>query len=131
MVLDVAQNGMGVYASHEIVGHAASAVSGPQLVVVGQLTTGLRLAGHVFGGLWVVVVSAVGVRHGGLPPELSRLGVVVGALMSLNVVVGPTQYPIFVLLPIWFVWLGLHLLRHLSDTAPGVDGGREPAGSLR
>lgn len=129
MVLDVAQNGIGLYASQEIVHHAPSAVSGSQLVLVGQLTTGLRLAGHVFGGLWVLVVSAVALRHGGLPRGLGRLGVAAGALMSLNVVVPPTQFPLFVLLPIWFVALGLHLLHTVGDTDAGVQG-REPARSL-
>lgn len=131
MALDVAQNGMGLYASHEIVGHAVSAVAGPQLVVVGQLATGLRLAGHVFGGLWILVVSAIGVRHGGLPRALGWLGVVSGALMTLNVVIPPTQFPLFVLLPIWFVWLGVHLLRTAADGDATVEGRREPVGSLR
>jgi len=111
MVLDVAQNGMALYGSHEIARHASAAVSGPQLVLVGQLTTGLRLAAHVLGGLWVLTISAVALRHTAAPRGLGWLGVVAGALMTVNVVVPPTQAPLFVLLPIWFVWLGSHLGR--------------------
>lgn len=111
MVLDIAQNGMALYGSHEIVRHAAAAVTGPQLVLVGQLTTGLRLAGHVLGGLWVLTVGVVALRTAAAPRGLAWMGVVAGALMTFNVVIPPTQYPLFVLLPTWFVWLGSHLAR--------------------
>ncbi|MBI2169619.1 MAG: DUF4386 family protein [Actinobacteria bacterium] len=131
MVLDVAQNGTGLYASHEIVSHATSAVSGPQLVLVGHLTTGLRLAGHVFGGLWVLVIGAVALRQGGLPRGMGWLGVAAGALMSLNVAIPPTQFPLFVLLPVWFIWLGATLVRTGAATDPVQDAATEPAGSLR
>ena len=95
----------------------APLAEGPQLVLVGQMTTGVRLAGHLFGGLWVLLASAVALRHGGLPRGVARLGVGAGAIMSVNVILPPTQFPLFVLLPVWFVWLGASLLR--SSAAAG------------
>jgi hypothetical protein len=108
MVLDIAQNGTGIYASHEIVRHS-TADAGSQLVLVGQLTTGLRLAGHVLGGLWVLTVGVVALRHGGLSRAVGWLGAFAGALMTVNVVAPVTQMPLFVLLPLWFILVGIGL----------------------
>lgn len=115
MVLDTAQNGTGIYAALEITRHAGPDVSGPQLVLLGQLLTGLRLAGHVFGGLWILLISAVGVRHGGLAQGVARLGLLVGGLMTLNVLAPVTQFPLFVLLPVWFIWLAVTALRSSEE----------------
>jgi hypothetical protein len=131
MVLDIAQNGIGLYASHEIVQHVSAEAAGPQLVLVGQVATGLRLAGHVFGGLWVLVVSAVAIRQGGLSRRLGGLGAAAGLLMAFNVVVPPTQYPIFVLLPVWFLWLGFELRNPVDETKVVLANVPEPMRSTR
>jgi hypothetical protein len=69
--------------------------------------------GEILGGLWTLLVSLAALRIGGLPKGLNILGVLVGAvgiitiIPALNALVG-----VFGLGQIiWFVWLGIVLLR--------------------
>jgi hypothetical protein len=69
---------------------------------------------EIVGGLWVLLVSWVALRTGGLPRGLNYLGVVVGlaglltavpALEVLGAIFGLSQI-------VWFTWLGIVLLRN-------------------
>jgi len=69
--------------------------------------------GEILGGLWSLLVSLAALRSGGLPKGLNILGLLVGAvgiitimpvLNDLTGVFGLGQI-------IWFVWLGIVLLR--------------------
>jgi len=69
--------------------------------------------GEILGGLWALLVSLAALRAGGLPKGLNILGLLVGAvgivslIPALNALTG-----IFGLGQIiWFVWLGILLLR--------------------
>lgn len=83
-----------------------------------SITNGLGNAnGEILGGTWTLLVSLAALRTGGLPKGLSILGVLVGAvgiitiIPALNALTG-----IFGLGQIiWFVWLGIVLLRSHQD----------------
>jgi hypothetical protein len=84
------------------------------------ITNGLGNAnGEILGGLWVLLVSLATLRAGGLPKGLNILGLLVGtvgiitiipALNALTGVFGLGQI-------IWFVWLGITLLRNSPSRA--------------
>ncbi len=95
-------------------------------MLVGRLVTGLRLAGHVLGGVCGVHVGGVVLRHGGLPRAVAWLGLIGGALMTVNVIAPATQMPLFLLLPVWFVLVGVGLGRDAVN-----DAGAPPAADLR
>ena len=75
--------------------------------------------GEILGGLWTLLVSLAALRAGGLPKGLNILGLLVGAvgiitiipaLNALTGVFGLGQI-------IWFVWLGIVLLRNNPSRA--------------
>ncbi len=75
--------------------------------------------GEILGGLWTLLVSLAALRTGGLPKGLNILGLLVGAvgiimivpvLNNLTGVFGLGQI-------IWFVWLGIILLRNNPSRA--------------
>jgi hypothetical protein len=75
--------------------------------------------GEILGGLWTLLVSLAALRAGGLPKGLNLLGLLVGAvgiisliprLADLGGVFGLSQI-------IWFVWLGIILLRNNPSRA--------------
>jgi hypothetical protein len=75
--------------------------------------------GEILGGLWALLVSLAALRTGGFPKGLNILGLVTGAvgiislIPALNALTG-----IFGLGQIiWFVWLGIVLLRSNSSRA--------------
>jgi MFS family permease len=69
--------------------------------------------GEILGGLWVLLVSSVGLRERGLPRPLGWLGMAVGLVGVLSVIPPLKDAAIaFGLLQIgWFVWLGITMLR--------------------
>lgn len=72
--------------------------------------------GELLGGLWVLLVSVAALRTGGLPKVLNWLGVAIGAAGVLSVVpaLRDLGYGFGLLLIVWFVWLGIVLLRTSS-----------------
>ena len=70
--------------------------------------------GEILGGLWTLLVSLAALRAGGLPKGLNLLGLVVGAVGIISIIPGLTDLltGVFGLSQIiWFVWLGIVLLR--------------------
>ena len=70
--------------------------------------------GEILGGLWVLLVSLAALRVGGLPRGLNFLGLFVGAVGVISLIPGLTELMtgVFGLSQIiWFVWLGIVLLR--------------------
>jgi hypothetical protein len=70
--------------------------------------------GESLGGLWALLVSLAGLRAGGLPKGLNILGLFVGVAGIISIIPGLTELMtgIFGLSQIiWFVWLGIVLLR--------------------
>ena len=69
--------------------------------------------GELFGGLWVQLVSYVGLRGRRLPRSLSWLGLAVGIVGLISVVppLSAAGIAFGLLLIIWLIWLGIVLLR--------------------
>jgi hypothetical protein len=70
--------------------------------------------GEILGGLWALLVSLAALRAGGLPRALALLGLLVGAVGIISILPGLTgaMVGIFALGQIiWFLWLGVVLLR--------------------
>ena len=77
------------------------------------LTNALGGGIELVGGLWALLLSLAGLKHPILPKSLHRLGIIVGSLGIATVLhtlpylkdaFGITQF-------IWFIWLGVALLR--------------------
>ena len=76
--------------------------------------------GEILGGLFTLLVSLAALRSGGLPRGLNILGLLVGAIGVLTLIPALTDLTgVFGLSQmVWYVWLGLVLLRgHMSETA--------------
>jgi hypothetical protein len=69
--------------------------------------------GELLGGLWVLLVSVAALRTGGLPKVLNWLGVAIGAagILSFVPVLKDLGYGFGSLQIVWFVWLGIVMLR--------------------
>jgi hypothetical protein len=69
--------------------------------------------GEILGGLWTLLVSLAALRTGGLPRVLNILGVVVGAVGLISLIPGLAALTgaFGVSQIIWYVWLGIVLLR--------------------
>jgi hypothetical protein len=69
--------------------------------------------GEILGGLWTLLISWAALRSGGLPKGLNFLGLLVGVVGILSLIPGLTDltglFGIGQL--IWYVWLGIVLLR--------------------
>ena len=82
-------------------------------LAIGSVQNGLGGGNEIVGGLWVLLVSWLALRAGGLPKVLNYLGVVIGVAGILTVV------PAFDVLAavfglgqiVWFIWLGIVMLR--------------------
>ncbi len=75
--------------------------------------------GELLGGLWVLLVSVAALRSGGLPKILNWLGVVIGVAGVLSVVpvLRDLGYGFGLLQIVWFVGLGIVMLRTSSRPA--------------
>ncbi|MCC7129593.1 MAG: DUF4386 family protein [Anaerolineae bacterium] len=75
--------------------------------------------GEILGGLWALLVSLAALRTGGLPRGLNILGLLVGAVGIISIFPGLTGLVgVFGLGQIiWFVWLGVALLRSNPNKA--------------
>ena len=91
----------------------AGAVWAPVETVVGGLGGG---AGEILGGVWLLLIGWAALRARELPRALSFLGIVLGVAGILTVV--PPLEPASSLyglgLIVWFVWLGIVMLRTSS-----------------
>jgi hypothetical protein len=86
--------------------------------------------GELLGGLWVLLVSVAALRTRGLPKVLNWLGVAIGAAGVLSVVpaFNDLAYGFGLLQIVWFVWLGIALLRTTARAAdPATESLRPPS----
>jgi hypothetical protein len=69
--------------------------------------------GELLGGLWVLLTSVAALRTGVLPRALGWLGAVIGAagVLSTAPALGDLAYGFGLLQIVWFVWLGVVMLR--------------------
>jgi hypothetical protein len=73
--------------------------------------------GELLGGLWLLLVSVAALRAGRLPKVLNWLGACIGVAGILSVVPGLENlaYGFGALQIVWFVWLGITMLRSASQ----------------
>ena len=78
--------------------------------------------GELLGGLWVLLVSVTATRTAALPKALNCSGIVVGAAGVVSVLPGLAAgaYVFGLLQIVWFVWLGVVLLRTASRSSERV-----------
>ena len=77
--------------------------------------------GDILGGLLALLVSLAALRAGGLPKGLNILGLLAGAVGIISIIPGLTEMmaALFGLgQTIWFIWLGIVLLR--SNPSPAA-----------
>jgi hypothetical protein len=90
------------------------------------VTNGLGNAnGEILGGLLTLLISLAALRAGGFPKGLNILGLVVGAVGIISIFPGLTDLMIGVFglgQIIWFIWLGITLLRSSSRQASANPG---------
>lgn len=104
-ILDIAQS---VISYNAIVGRVAADPGSLDVV-----TKGLQDAAHFGGGLWTlsIAAAAAGIFSG----AHRAVGFVTGAVFALHALIVPVMpgwfYLEFALLPLWFGWIGLALLR--------------------
>ena len=81
---------------------------------------GLGGGTEILGGIWILLISWAALRAGELPRVLNYLGVVVGVAGIVSVV--PALAEIFIYIfalgqIVWFVWLGIVMLRSSPSAA--------------
>ena len=86
-------------------------------LAIDSVFDGLGGGVEIVGGLWILLVSWAALRAGELPKALNYLGVVIGVVGILTVVPGlEVLQDVFGLTQIvWFVWLGIVMLRSSSS----------------
>lgn len=69
--------------------------------------------GELLGGLWVLLVSVAALRTAALPRALAWLGIVIGVagIASIVPVLLDARYVFGLLQILWFIWLGMVMLR--------------------
>jgi hypothetical protein len=74
---------------------------------------------EIVGGTWMLLVSWAALRGGGLPKALNYLGLVVGVAGLITLVPGLEMMALVFGLGqiVWFVWVGIFMLRSSSGTA--------------
>jgi uncharacterized protein DUF4386 len=97
-------------------------------VAIESVTNGLSSAnGEILGGVWMLLVTWAAWYGNGLPRRLNYLGLVVGVLGLVSAVPGLNDLTgLFgVSQMLWFVWLGIVLLRWKPGAADEVDVRRQ------
>ena len=82
--------------------------------------------GEILGGLWVLLVSLAALRVGGLPKILNILGLLVGTVGIISIIPGLTELMTGVFGAtqiIWFVWLGIVLIRSNPGMTSAISSG--------
>ena len=85
--------------------------------------------GELLGGLWVLLVSTIALRGRALPRVLGWLGVAVGAIGLVSVVppLHAAAYAFGLAQIVWFIGLGVALLRTTATAAGGAQPDSRPA----
>lgn len=99
------------------------ALAQPVWAAIDAVENGLGGGNEIAGGVWVLLISWAALRAGALPAGLGYLGIVAGAA-GLITVIPPLEMvgAIFGIgLIVWFVWLGMTLLREDARRASALE----------
>lgn len=82
-------------------------------LVINSVCDGIGGGNEILGGLWILLISWAALRGGGLPRALNYLGAVIGVAGILSALPGLGKVGLIFGLAqiVWFVWLGICLLR--------------------
>lgn len=99
-----------------------AAAAGVAWQAIEPVAMGLGGAGGEFlGGLWVLMLSVIALRAGALPKALGWLGALIGGAGLASVVppLHDAAYLFGLLQIVWFVWIGVSLLRAKASVVEG------------
>ena len=94
------------------------AQAGTVWLTIDSVLKGLAGSNEIIGGLWVLLISWAALRTGELPRVLNYLGIVVGAAGIISIVPALAEKFIYIFAlgqVVWFIWLGIVLLRGNSS----------------
>lgn len=87
-------------------------------LTIHSVFAGFGGANEAIGGMWILLLSWAALRTGGLSKALNFLGVVIGVAGILSII--PALAGLFIYIfalgqILWFIWLGIVLLRSTPD----------------
>ncbi|HET6447388.1 MAG TPA: DUF4386 domain-containing protein [candidate division Zixibacteria bacterium] len=96
------------------------ALAGTVWLTIDSVIEGLGGSNEVLGGIWILLISWAALQAGELPRVLNYLGMAVGVAGIISVV--PSLAEIFIYIfalgqIVWFVWLGIVMLRSSPSAA--------------
>jgi hypothetical protein len=88
-------------------------------LTIESVCNGIGGGNEILGGLWILLISWAALRAGGLPKALNYLGAMIGVLGILSALPGLGEVGLIFGLSqiIWFVWLGICMLRPSPSAA--------------
>jgi hypothetical protein len=96
------------------------AQAGTVWLTIDSVLGGLAGSNEAIGGIWILLISWAALRAGELPRVLNYLGVAIGVAGIISVI--PALAEIFIYIfalgqIVWFVWLGIVMLRSRTSAA--------------
>jgi hypothetical protein len=89
-------------------------------LAIDSVFDGLGGSNEVLGGIWILLISWAALRAGQLPRVLNYLGVAIGVAGIISAVPALAELFIYIYALgqiVWFVWLGIVMLRSSPSTA--------------
>ena len=89
-------------------------------LAIDSVLGGLAGSNEVLGGIWILLLSWAALRAGELPRVLNYLGVAIGVAGIISVVPALAELFIYIFALgqiVWFVWLGIVMLRSSPSAA--------------
>jgi hypothetical protein len=96
------------------------AQAGTVWLTIDSVLGGLAGSNEAIGGIWILLLSWAALRTGELSRVLNYLGIVVGVAGIISIVPALAEIFIYVFALgqiVWFIWLGIVLLRSNKSTA--------------
>ena len=96
------------------------AQAGSFWLVIDSVLGGLAGSNEVLGGIWILLLSWAALRAGELPRVLNYLGVAIGVAGIISAVPALAELFIYIFALgqiVWFVWLGIVMLRSSPSAA--------------